>query len=233
MTVQVDEATHCSGGSTAGARACLANWQRTTGHGSDGIYNCRPIRGKSSGFSVHAEGRAVDLHCVAGNPADLAIGDRYAAWLIANSDTLLVQRIIWNRHSWTSGGKWEPYDGVDPHTSHLHVEINRAGAANPSPLWGGKAATGAFTGAGYTGSGQAPLSLSGDPQTAATAASGGSGGIPLLDALTKPGTAGTPSLWLRIGSVLFGLVLLATGVWMVMPPAVHKAGHKLAAVAAL
>jgi hypothetical protein len=103
--------------------------------GTKGIYNCRPPRG-GGGYSVHAEGRAVDLTANAHDTHQRALADDYVNWLIENDDELGVQRIIWNHRVWTSGGSWKPYTNkaAGPHTDHLHVELNRDGAATVHPL---------------------------------------------------------------------------------------------------
>ena len=88
-----------SGDCSPGGRAMIAHWKRTTGLGSDGCYNNRPIRGGTSP-SLHAVGRAGDLHCDAGNATQRMQGDSYAGWLILNYEQLGVQSIIWNRQRW-------------------------------------------------------------------------------------------------------------------------------------
>jgi hypothetical protein len=130
-----------SGGCTKGAHAENLAWQRFSGLQDDGCYNPRPVRGTGPGtgkplvWSLHAVGRAVDNRCDSTVPAQKAIGDRWADWLIARWQPLGVQYIIWCRRSWRPDRGWRPYSGVDPHTHHLHVELSRAGAVNPSALW--------------------------------------------------------------------------------------------------
>lgn len=134
MTVRYDRATGCSSGPTPGALALVDHWKRTTGLGSLGIFNCRPIRGGTS-FSIHAEGRAADLAANANDPRQVSQGDAYAQWLTENSEALQVQQIIWNRRLWRSGQGWRAYDGsAGPHLDHLHVELNRDGANWVHPL---------------------------------------------------------------------------------------------------
>lgn len=113
------------------AKALEQQWEHFSGLGSLGICNARPPRGATSGWSTHAECRAVDCACDVRDPTQLDMGDHYAAWLIANAETLRCQRIIWNRRSWTSGFGWKSYSGVSPHTDHLHVELNRGAPVSP------------------------------------------------------------------------------------------------------
>jgi hypothetical protein len=37
-----------------------------------------------------------------------------------------VSYVIWNRHITgpSHGWRWDPYDGSDPHTNHMHVSVN-------------------------------------------------------------------------------------------------------------
>lgn len=134
MTVAYEPATGCTGGPTPGALALADHYRRTTGRGHIGIYVCRPIRGRTSGYSVHSEGRAVDLAANAGDARQKQSADAYCDWLISNSDTLQVQYLIWNRRSWKAGRGWAPYTGTSPHTDHIHVELTRAGGSVAHPL---------------------------------------------------------------------------------------------------
>lgn len=138
MTVRYDRATHDSKGPRPGLVALVDHWKRTTGLGSLGIYNYRPVRGGQS-LSLHAEGRAADLACNANDARQRRLGDDYANWLTENAEALQVQQFIWNRRSWRPGRGWRAYSGVSPHADHLHVEMNRDGAGNVHPMLGGTA----------------------------------------------------------------------------------------------
>lgn len=124
-----------NGGPTPGAVA-LRDWILAN-HGdgtfrSAGIYNYRPVRGATSP-SLHGEGRAVDIGVT--RSADPA-GGRLAAALRADHADIGVQSIIWNRQIWSCHRDWEGwrrYSGSDPHTSHLHVELNPEAAAGLTP----------------------------------------------------------------------------------------------------
>jgi hypothetical protein len=144
-----DYAHGCTTGPSAGAKALLAWLKKNFQGSSDGIYNCRKVRGSTKSFSLHAEGRAVDYHENAGTRAGKAIGDKIVATLLArdragNANALArrmgVQEIIWNRHIWTADHAkqgMQPYDGVDPHTSHVHIGLNWPGARLQTSFWRG------------------------------------------------------------------------------------------------
>jgi hypothetical protein len=91
-----------------------------------GIWLCRPIAG-STERSVHSEGRACDLGTPGVTTWSLAVADA----LVASSAELGIQCVIHNRRIWSSSywdKGWRPYTGSDPHTGHLHVELDRAAA---------------------------------------------------------------------------------------------------------
>jgi hypothetical protein len=111
-----------------GAVAVRDHWRKATGLKDKGIYNCRPPRGSQSGWSLHAEGRAVDLAADALFRAECDTADRYCRFLIDISERIGCQYIIWNWRSWRSGRGWQPYSGASAHTDHIHVELNRDGA---------------------------------------------------------------------------------------------------------
>ncbi len=91
----------------------------------------------------HEEGRAWDWGIAdPAHPADVA---GFLRWLLA-SDThgrphaqarrLGVMYVIYNRQMWRSydrpgqpRGAWYPYAGPDPHNTHIHISLSRAGAA--------------------------------------------------------------------------------------------------------
>jgi hypothetical protein len=129
VTVRYDSARGCTGGPTPGAIALRDHWRKVTGLGDLGIYVCRGSTG-GSGYSVHAEGRAVDHAANAYNATQKAKAENYIRFLIANSEALQVQMLIWNRRDWRSGVGWTSYGGSSPHTDHIHSELNWIGARN-------------------------------------------------------------------------------------------------------
>lgn len=83
-----------------------------------GCYARRRVRGAQNTWSVHACGRAIDWR-----PSSKRVGDALAGHL-TDGQHGDVQLVIWNRQQWggSTGPGWRPYDGADPHTSHLHIE---------------------------------------------------------------------------------------------------------------
>ncbi len=104
-----------------------------------GGYACRHINGNESQTSVHATGRALDLHIplAADGAADNDLGDPLAHWLIRNAETIGIQFIIWDRSSWNAsrpaGEKFRAYGGASPHRDHLHIELSLSAAAEETP----------------------------------------------------------------------------------------------------
>lgn len=124
-----EPAQYDSGGPMPGARLLMASiLQLYPGSTNLGIYNNRAQRGTKV-TSVHAEGRALDVGFpdigLSGNP----VGNRLAADLVRLHAPLGIQCVIWCRRIWsTRHPTWHAYTGVDPHTGHLHIELNRAAA---------------------------------------------------------------------------------------------------------
>ena len=117
--------TKCLGKAQPGTKAlqdaCLAAFGTT----SDGIYNCRNVRGGTT-KSAHAEGRAVDVHWT-----NEATGRVIADFLVDHAADLGIQCVIWWDRIWSNSvGHWHDYHGADAHHSHLHVEQNWSGANN-------------------------------------------------------------------------------------------------------
>lgn len=92
-----------------------------------GIFNPKRIPG-SSQWSLHAEGRAVDLGVPGGNPAWAA---ELAEWMRAYSAELGVQLVIYRRRLWSAAypdAGWRDYGGSNPHNDHIHGELSWWGA---------------------------------------------------------------------------------------------------------
>lgn len=142
-------ARSCSNGPQPGAWGAM-DWflsaYKSKGGVSDGIYNCRSVRGGRT-TSVHGEGRAADFGI---RPYGASYGTALANKIVAMSKELGVQCVIWNRKIWSSAyphAGWRRYSGIDPHTGHLHVEFTwtqaRKGRSEAAKQWakvlGGKA----------------------------------------------------------------------------------------------
>lgn len=112
---------HAAKGPSRKALAVYRALQRLDpGGSSGGIFNNRRIRGSRT-LSLHACGRAVDWY-----PSSHEAGQRLNHLLITQHALELdIQLIIWNRQQWGGrrGPRAAPYNGVDPHTSHLHIEV--------------------------------------------------------------------------------------------------------------
>lgn len=137
--------SRCAGGATQGATT-LGNYLRdrfgrnvdqdVVGRGVQ-IYNCRSING-GRGLSLHAEGRAVDLFIpMVGRDANNSLGDPIANWLVENAQSIGVQMIIWDKAVWlpNRASQTDCYNGRNPHTDHLHIELSREAAARATPFF--------------------------------------------------------------------------------------------------
>ncbi len=113
----------------------------------------------SPGTSEHEEGRAWDWGIVPG--ADLPGGvteyspanvDGFIEWLTcldeqgnehANARRAGIMYVVHNRRIWRAydkpgqqtRGRWMPYGGSDPHTSHIHISFSWAGARGETSLY--------------------------------------------------------------------------------------------------
>lgn len=94
-----------------------------------GCYNCRHILG-SSKLSLHAQGRARDLHIVNwaawrlwlghGSP----IGYRISRNLALHGAVLGIQEVVWAGQVWSAERPyWHPYTGRNKHYDHVHVGL--------------------------------------------------------------------------------------------------------------
>lgn len=133
----------CAGGFTPGASA-LSAWLK--GHyrftQTIGGYACRPNTANTSQMSVHAEGRALDWMANANDAAQRRAVNRFRAavakdnWRLARA--MGIQELIWNHRIWTSyhhADGWRVYTGPNPHTDHIHIGLNRAGAAKRTSFY--------------------------------------------------------------------------------------------------
>jgi hypothetical protein len=102
-----------------------------------GIYNCRPPRLQVSGYSTHAEGRALDITAnpvssnsiPVGSLADVAVRS-WRAQLVQNYRALGVQRILYKSDEWRCDLGWRTVSVslAKLHQNHMHVELTRASA---------------------------------------------------------------------------------------------------------
>ncbi len=127
--VVYEPAIGVSPGPTPGARA-LMEWAllQDPAAFSLGIYNGRRVRGGRS-WSLHAEGRAIDIgfpvHRPDGHPGGTALAQR----LVDHHADLGVQQVIWAGRIWRNtrdASGWRRYSGTSSHHDHIHAELTRA-----------------------------------------------------------------------------------------------------------
>ncbi|MFB9376673.1 LGFP repeat-containing protein [Kineococcus gynurae] len=139
-------ATFCAApqaGTIAFRNLLLATYGRQT----IGTARACPANGKVN--SEHMEGRALDWMLDAADPADQAQAQEFLRWLIGdpanaanatNARRLGVMYVIWDRKVWKAyqaDAGWQPYTGPNPHTDHIHISLNRSGAAAETSWWTG------------------------------------------------------------------------------------------------
>jgi len=120
------ESVSCSGTFTEGAQRVrdwlFAHWPQVSDVQG---YSCRAINGNPNVTSIHAVGRALDIFIpLDGGEADNDLGDPIANYLMEHADEIGVQRVIWDRTSWTAGRSSREYGGAHPHHDHLHIELS-------------------------------------------------------------------------------------------------------------
>ena len=151
--MQYDDATHCTGKDTPGALA-LQSWLEGNASGvSWGIYRCE-MWGKHSA-SLHAEGRAIDWHPSSSAAAHALIAlllspDR-AGNPVALARRMGIQGLIYGCHAWWGspdgqlgdysycydkhGKRKHNLDPTQAHMNHVHIELNKRGAAKKTTFW--------------------------------------------------------------------------------------------------
>lgn len=134
----------CSGGYTKGAVALSRwlerRWPRATR--TIGGYSCRPNTADTSQNSLHAEGRALDWMISASSAANRRTVSRFIRRISADrwklGRAMGIQEVIWNRKIWTANyptSGFRAYSGPNPHTDHVHIGMNRAGASKRTSFW--------------------------------------------------------------------------------------------------
>jgi hypothetical protein len=88
------------------------------------------------GKSEHKEGRAWDW----GIPASADV-EGFLSWMLDNNAENArragIMYLIYNRQAWRSykDPHWADYTGVDPHDTHIHISLSRAGGAGLTSLY--------------------------------------------------------------------------------------------------
>ena len=152
-----DHARRCVKRPRSGALS-LQRWLARHAAGESwGIMRCEKLGRRN--YSLHAEGRAIDWHLDARRPAGRRAGDRLIRTLLApdgagNPHALArrmgVQEIIWDCRSWWSGAdrpqRYAPcfskrgkrrrhVNATVAHLDHVHIGLNRMGAAKLTSFW--------------------------------------------------------------------------------------------------
>jgi hypothetical protein len=152
-----DFAYKCNRFPRPGTRALEAWLDRHFGGISWGIMRCSKLNRRH--HSLHAEGRALDWHLEARHPGDRATARRLIRMLLApdrlgNPQALArrmgIQEIIWNCTTWWAGSTFlAKYHGcygksgrrlrhvgvTTAHRDHIHIGLNRRGAARKTTFW--------------------------------------------------------------------------------------------------
>jgi hypothetical protein len=85
-------------------------------------------------WSLHAEGRALDVGCGVDH---LEVGWDCACHLTASHITTGVQRVMWQGHIWSieHAGSWRQLaPSAEQHMDHLHVEQRWSAARQPAEI---------------------------------------------------------------------------------------------------
>ena len=151
-----DHARRCYKRPSRGALA-LQRWLEDNARGAPwGIVRCERLSRRH--YSLHAEGRALDWHLDAREPAERRAADRLIRLLLAedragNPHALArrmgIQEVIWNCRSWWSGaarmgrysacydrrGRPRPVSDAIAHRDHLHIGLNLPGARTRTSFW--------------------------------------------------------------------------------------------------
>ena len=92
--------------------------------------------------SIHGVGRANDWFRNANNAAEAGQVASFIQRMSANGAAMAramgVQYWIWNRQQYSvknTGIVRSRYRGLNPHTDHIHIEVNLAGAALQTSYW--------------------------------------------------------------------------------------------------
>ncbi len=105
-------------------------------------YNCRRNTASSSRTSIHGVGRANDWFRNASNANHRSQVAGFIGRMSANGAAMAramgVQYWIWNRKQYSVRGtsvSVRRYGGPNPHTDHVHLEMNLAGSRLETSYW--------------------------------------------------------------------------------------------------
>jgi hypothetical protein len=148
-----DPATHCTGKDTPGALALLAWLERNARGVSWGIYRCEMWAKHSA--SLHSEGRAIDWHPASAADARalirLLLAPDRAGNPVARARRMGIQGLIYDCQAWwgspdgqlgdysycygKNGKRKKNLDPTQAHMNHVHIELNKRGAAKKTTFW--------------------------------------------------------------------------------------------------
>lgn len=158
--VRYDRATKCTKSPAKGMLALQSWLERNSAGSSWGIMRCE--RWGRNSASLHAEGRAIDWHLDARVAAQKRAAERLIALLLAPDKAgnpvalarrMGIQGIIFDCRSWFGGrdgamgrysacyaknGKRKKVDPTTAHKDHVHIELNKLGAAKRTTFWNAK-----------------------------------------------------------------------------------------------
>ena len=133
-----------------GARPAVAAFAALLAEAHPHSRNLGITRGCDIGSrSEHKEGRAYDWGVRVSDPDEAEAAQQLLAWLLASDEhgnafamarRLGVMYIIWDDHIWSSSAAedgWRVYTGPNPHTDHVHVSFDWAGAMGATSFWEG------------------------------------------------------------------------------------------------
>jgi hypothetical protein len=152
--IHYDPATKCNGGHVWPGTMAMVHWLETNASGVNwGEYRCEKW-GKGQA-SLHSEGRAIDWH----PSSKTAAYDLIALLLAPDQDgnvaalarRMGVQGLIFNCEQWfgsgdgqldkysycygTNGKRKKNIDPTQAHMDHVHIELNKLGAAMTTTFW--------------------------------------------------------------------------------------------------
>jgi hypothetical protein len=152
--MQYDRATRCNGGHVwAGTKAMVAWLEHNAAGVNWGEYRCEKWGAHEA--SVHSDGRAIDWHPATKADAYKLIRLLLAADKAGNSTALArrmgVQGLIFNCEAWwgspdgelghysycygKNGKRKKHLDPTQAHMDHVHIELNKRGAAKKTTFW--------------------------------------------------------------------------------------------------
>ena len=104
-------------------------------------------RACTSSVNEHKEGRAIDVAFNAANPVQRTRANDFLYWLLkpdqygnrnAMARRIGVMYLIWNHKMWRAynpSAGWQPYNGSNPHTNHVHISLSWDGALRRTTWW--------------------------------------------------------------------------------------------------